>query len=110
MQLVGLVADQLVQNLLPRFGAQDASEPLYVLTPRRRAAEQNRHVGVWDVDAFIQYAPGNELGVAPGAKAVEHSLSLGGGRAVGDAGHQQSSADLIDHSVELGEDDHAVLG
>src|SRR5258707_14876552 len=62
--LGGAARDQLIQAGFARLRTQHTAQPLYVLPHGRAATGDDRHIGVGDIHAFIQYAPGYELAEA----------------------------------------------
>src|SRR5581483_497955 len=104
----GPAADDLVQHGGARLGPQHAAEPLDVLAGGRAAADDDGDVGVGHIDALVQHAARDELGVAPRPKVVEDGLTLAGLGAVGDGRQAEAAAELVDQGVVLGEDDHVV--
>src|SRR6266536_4916939 len=106
--LGGSAADDLVEQRLALLGAKLPAEPLDVLAGGGTAADDDRDPGVWNVDALVQNAAGDQLAVATGPKSIEHQPALVGWGAVGDGRDGEAPADRIDHRDVLGEHDHPV--
>ena len=107
--LAGLAGDQFVEDRLLWLRAQDAPETLDILAGSRRAAGDDRYVGVGHVNALVEDAPGHQLRVAPLAKPGQDGATLPRLGAIGDRRHQQPAADLVHQCVVLGEDQHPVV-
>src|SRR5690606_21090079 len=69
--------DELVeQRALVTLAPQDAPQPLHVLAHRTAAADDDRDVGVGDVDAFVQHLRSHDRSIATRGEALQDLAAL----------------------------------
>ena len=108
--LGGAGAHQLVEHGAFALAlAQDAPEPLHVLTHGPRAAQHDRHVRLGHIDPLVEHLGGDHHPEIASVEGLEDPRALAHLGLVGDGGHQEARRDVVDGGVVLGEDDGAIV-
>ena len=82
--------------------------PLYVLTGRAAAREQNGDPGLCaTVHPFVEHMGHYQTGIIAIAEALQNRMAFLNWGLMGDSGNQQSFGDAVDRGVVVGEDDGA---
>lgn len=79
----GTAGDQFVQYSLAGLGTQHTSQALDVLAFRAVPADNDCYAAIGHIDAFVEYAPADQLAVLASTKALQDRASFLGGRFIG---------------------------
>src|SRR6266511_5187912 len=106
--LTGIAGDKLIQHGFVLLRADYTAKSLDVLAGCAVAAYHDRDIRVGHVDALVQHAPGNQLGISAVAERLEDVLAFVGRGAVGDRRHGQRAANCVDQRGILGKHQHFI--